>query len=61
MIRLRYHIQKAEEAGVKKHPQMDMWDMGYTLNKAVPEPKTNSWLFQVDEEIKPLPEYLEEA
>lgn len=60
MIKIKYDIDKAEQAGVKVHPQMDMWEMGYVLRKAVPDPATNSWLFEVEEVIEPLPEYMKE-
>lgn len=59
MVKLRYDIAKAEERGVKVHPQMDMINMGYEPEKAKPDPSTNSWLFEVEEVIEPLPVYLQ--
>lgn len=48
------------EYGVRKHPQQDMIDLGFTVEKSEPVPIADSWWFRVKNEIDFVPSYLTE-
>ena len=56
---INYSLIGAYEAGVKKHPQLDMKDLGINLLGAVPESIADCWNCITDYQGE-LPEYISE-
>lgn len=58
MILLRYDTIGAFIDGVKKHPQQDMKDRGFIINRAEAIPIGDAWVFEVVDNNIALPKYI---
>lgn len=58
MPELRLDLRNAYESGETEHPQILMKKLGYNILKSEPIPIADCWIFEVEELILPLPEYL---
>jgi hypothetical protein len=60
-VNLRYSLRKADDAGVKKHPQIVMRELGITYQIATPQSIADQWWFWNCAGMPdPLPPYLTE-
>ena len=57
---LNYSVLDADDAGIHKHPQLDMGDLGIGWIRAIPESIGDCWIILTDYQGD-LPDYISEV